>query len=78
MVYNLTALPFSFTLYNFVYQKALIRTFHISVLTICTITAIENEFRKGFCTQKPVLNVCFKDFWYTKINPTQIWYDKFN
>jgi hypothetical protein len=20
----------------------------------------------------------FKDFWYTKINPTQIWYDKFN
>ena len=20
----------------------------------------------------------FKDLWYTKINPTQIWYDKFN
>ena len=25
-------------------------------------------------TQIPVLNVRFKDFCYTKINPTQIWY----
>ena len=22
------------------------------------------------------LNVCFKDFWYTRINLTQIWYDE--
>ena len=29
------------------------------------------------CTQKPVLNVRFKDVWYTKINETQNWYDKF-
>ena len=27
---------------------------------------------------KTVLNVRFKDFLYTKINPTQIWYDEFN
>ena len=31
-----------------------------------------------FCTQKPGLNVRFKDLWYTKIDPTQIWYDDFN
>ena len=31
-----------------------------------------------FCTQKPVLNVLPKDFKYTKINTTQVWYDKFN
>ena len=24
-----------------------------------------------------VLNTCFKDFWYTKIDLTQIWYDEF-
>ena len=27
---------------------------------------------------KTGLNVRFKDFLYTKINPNQIWYDKFN
>ena len=27
---------------------------------------------------KTGLNVRFKDFWYSKINPTQIWYDEFN
>ena len=27
---------------------------------------------------KGVLNVRFKDFWHKKINPTHIWYDKFN
>ena len=36
------------------------------------------KFKRGFCTQKPGLNVRFKVFWYTKINPTHIWYDKFN
>ena len=30
------------------------------------------------CAQNPVLNDSFKDFWYTKINPTQIWYNEFN
>ena len=29
------------------------------------------------CTQKSVLNVRFKDFWYTKINLTKIWYNEF-
>ena len=29
-------------------------------------------------SQKLVLNVRIKYFWYTKINLTQVWYDKFN
>ena len=29
-------------------------------------------------SEKLVLNDHFKDFWYTKINPTQIWYGEFN
>ena len=29
-------------------------------------------------TQKLVLNVPFKDFWYKKKNLTQIWYAEFN
>ena len=41
-------------------------------------TALEHKFKSFFCTQKSVLNDCFKDLWYTKIHPTQIWYDKFN
>ena len=33
-----------------------------------------------FVLKKTVLNILnnFKDFWYIKINLTQIWYDKFN
>ena len=38
----------------------------------------ENTKSKRDFTLKPVLNVNFKDFWYTKIDLTQIWYDKFN
>ena len=34
-----------------------------------------HKFKRLFCTQKPGLNDCLKDFWYTKINPTQIWYE---
>jgi hypothetical protein len=66
---------------HFVYQKALIRTFNTNFLTtqdLCESTALEHKFKRRFLTQNPVLNVNFKDFWYTKINPTQIWYDKFN
>ena len=36
------------------------------------------KFKRWFCTQKPVSNVRFKDFWYTKINPTQICNLRFN
>ena len=63
----------------FVYQKALIRTYHTNFLTtqfLCEFTALEHKLRRWFCTLKPILNVRFKEFWYTKINPTQIWYDK--
>ena len=63
-------------------KESLIRTFHTSYLTIhnnaCEFTALEHKFKGWFCTQKPGLNVHFKDFLYTKINPAQIWYDKFN
>ena len=47
---------------------------------IFEFTALEHRFKRWFFFEKPVLNVRFKDFWYTlyKINPTQIWYDKFN
>ena len=45
---------------------------------ICESTALEHKFKWWFCAQKAVLNVRFKDFWYTKINPNQIWYDNFN
>ena len=38
-------------------------------------TSIHTSFLN---TQKLVLNVRFKDFWYIKINLNQIWYDKFN
>ena len=27
--------------------------------------------------QKTVINVRFKDFWYAKINLTQVWYNEF-
>ena len=37
----------------------------------------KNKYSKGDF-EYIVLNVCFKDFWYTKINLTQIWYDFFN
>ena len=40
--------------------------------------ALDHKFKIWFCTQKLVLNVHFKDFWYTKINLTQIWQDEFN
>ena len=53
----------------FVYQEALIKTFHTSFLTthsLCEFTALEHNFKRWFCAQKPDLNVLFKDFWYTK------------
>ena len=39
---------------------------------------LEHKFRRGFCSQKVGIKRSFKDYWYTKINLTQIWYDKFN
>ena len=32
----------------------------------CESTALEHKFKRWFSTKKPVLNVSFKDFWYTK------------
>jgi len=49
-------------------QKALILTFHTSFLTTKGDLVLKDQ----------LLNVHFKDFWNIKINPTLIWYDKFN
>jgi hypothetical protein len=38
---------------------------------IYEFTTREHKFKRWFCTQNPVLNVRFKDFWYTKINLIQ-------
>ena len=38
----------------------------------------KNKNSKGDFVLKPFLNVRFIDFWYAKINLTQIWYDEFN
>ena len=34
---------------------------------LCEFTTREHKFNERFCTQITVLNVRFKDFWYTKI-----------
>ena len=47
-------------------KKALIRTFHISFWLQNNLC--EFKFTKWFCTEKLVLNVGFKDYWYTKIS----------
>ena len=44
---------------------------------LCESTALDHKLKRWFGTQKPVLIVRFKDFWCTKINPTQILYDNF-
>ena len=53
---------------NIVCIPALIQTF-ITLFFYCKITSVnslhENKFCRWICTQKRVLNVCFKDFWYT-------------
>ena len=38
----------------------------------------KHKLQKMFLNSKPVLNIRFEDFWYTKINPRQIWYYDFN
>ena len=52
--------------------------FDYTITFVNSQPALEHKLKRSFCTQNPVLNVRIKGFWYTKINPTQIWYDKFN
>ena len=42
----------------------------------CYLLTQEHKFKSWVCTKKTVLNVHFRDFLYTKINLTQIWYDE--
>ena len=57
---------------SFVYQKALIRTFHTSFWlqnNLCVeFLTQEHKIRWRFCTKKQVSKVCLKDFRYTNIN----------
>ena len=43
-----------------------------------TISFVKTQIQKVILYSKTGFKVCFKDFRYTRINPTQIWYDKFN
>ena len=43
-----------------------IRFWTIQQPNLCESTALENKLKRWFFTQKPVLNVSFNDFWYTK------------
>ena len=52
---------------TFVYQKALILAFHTPFWLHNKPLWIRTQLQRWFCTQKPVLNVWFKYFWYTKI-----------
>ena len=48
---------------------------HIKCAIIPSVKPIDKfKFKRWFCTQKPVLNVRFKDFWNTKNK----FVDKFN
>ena len=40
----------------FVYNKALTQTIETN---FSEFTALEHKFKKWFCTQNPVLNICF-------------------
>ena len=65
----------------YIYKKSLIRTFHTNFLTtniLYEITTREHKFKGGDFILKTGFKHCFKDFWYTEINLTQIWYDEFN
>ena len=58
----------------FVYQKYLILTFHSSFWlqnNLYKVTTREHKFKRWFWTQKPVLNLFSKNFWYTKIYLSQ-------
>ena len=64
-----------YTLIVFVYQESY-NTNISQQLFDYPITFVNSK--RDFFTQKPVLSVRLKDFWYTKVNPTLIWCDKLN
>ena len=43
----------------------------------CEFTTQPINSKGYFVVKRKVLNLSFNDFSYTKINQTQIWYDKF-
>ena len=67
----------TYTLKNiFVYQKAWIQYFTPVFLlqnNLCEFTAWEHKFKRWLCTQKPILNICDKEFW----KPKTIFFTKF-
>ena len=68
---------------NFLYIPESFNTNSSHQLLDYKITFVNSQYEKrnskgDFVLKKPVRNVRFKDFWYTKINLTQIFYDEFN
>ena len=62
---------------DFVYQKAFIQTFHTSFLTTqqsLLIYSTRTQNQKVILYSLTGFKRLLKDFWYTKIYPTQIWY----
>ena len=46
---------------------------------LCNLQHENTNSKRDFVLKnKPVLNVCFKDFWHTETNLAQIWYGKLN
>ena len=72
---NITGKPYNncYKVYEKVLNVICIQAFRLHN-NLCEFTALDHKFKRLFCTQKLVLNVPFEDFWYTKINPTFIWY----
>ena len=73
--FKFLTIPIFQFLYYFVYQKALIRTFHTIFWlqnNLFEFTAREHKFKGWFCSQKPVWNIHLKDIWYTEINLTDL------
>ena len=63
--------------HSFFYQKSLLLTFDISCLlqnNFCEFTTQTLKFKGLFGIENSVLNAAFKDFRFTDINQTQMWY----
>ena len=48
------------------------------IITFVNSQHLNTNLEGDFVIKKPVLNIRFKDFGYTKLNLTQIWYEEFN
>ena len=68
--YRKHSIPGTFFYANCTWPLKIWKKYFLPVIhnNLCELTPLEHKFKRWFCTQKPVLNVRLKDFWYTKIN----------